>query len=799
MRKVVAVSVLMLFSLAWSTGPAQAAPPASILDGQIPCGTVTDEGSGGSIVTTSLGQVWCGTVRPADNTSATVTPAIESVRSTAKTTDGVPLDINFGMPDPGLWGQPPYPTVMGFHGYGGNRFRFRDMQRWLDKGYAVYSITARGFDESCLTAGSKAADPDGCEKGYIHLIDQRFEIRDSQNFVGKLVDQGLVDPTRIAAYGTSYGGGHTLSFAALKDRMMEPDGTLIPWTSPDGTPISISVAVAQVPPTELPYVLAPSGADLDYIADSSYIYETRDGTPGRVGILKEGWVQGLAATGFVAPAGTDPTADMKGWLADFEEGEPYDNRPEITDPIVELSKYHSPYGIDHSVAPAPIMISAGYTDDLVPVAEELRFYNRTKDQYPDTPMTLFFGSLGHPRGQTTQANVNTALRAKETQWFDFYLGGTGSKPTSEVISYTQVCPNGVDAGGPYTAADWASLSPGEIRLQEDAAKTIGATSGDPTIAASWNGVTAGQNPCETKSGTPETGSATWDLAPAPAAGYTMQGAPTVVAEIDLGDSPNSEIAARLVDLSPDGTAKTLIARSVYRPWPSGTQVFQLHSNAWKVEAGHRLRLELLAKDAAGPAGSFLINSFRPANDQGDITVSSMDLRIPVIEGPGALDGMVTAPAKKVLPDRMGVKLAPGYSAIGAETIEADLAAGTKGSAKGKTLRLYFTCPPSYTGTCAKRNVSVKGAPKKGKGRGVKIAVRSGVTVAGGKTAQVSLNLTGKARKLFRDTKKRKVIRKHGRKRVKVTKVKGLRSLRVAVLLDGKPSGFATVKRVGKVR
>ena len=152
-RRAVVLAVFVFFGV---TGPVQAAAPANILDGQIPCGVVTDEGSGGSAVSTSLGQDWCGTIRPSDNTSATVTPAIESVRSTAKTTDGVPLDINFAMPDPGTFGPPPYPTLMAFHGYGGNRFSFRSLQRWLDKGYATYSITARGFDEDAVRGGIRA-------------------------------------------------------------------------------------------------------------------------------------------------------------------------------------------------------------------------------------------------------------------------------------------------------------------------------------------------------------------------------------------------------------------------------------------------------------------------------------------------------------------------------------------------------------------------------------------------------------------------------------------------------------------
>jgi len=776
------------------TAQAQADSPASVLKGQIPCGVVTDVGSGDGIVAGSLGQVWCGTVTATDNTSAVTTPSLGSVRSTAKSFDGVPLDINFAMPDPAQWGPPPYPTVMNFHGYGQYRLRFKGMQRYLSKGYAVYSITARGSGESCLTPGSKAADPTGCAKGYIHLLDQRFEIRDTQNFIGELVDEGFVQPDHLAATGISYGGGHTLSFAALKDRMMEPDGSLVPWKSPGGTPISITVAVAEAPPTELPFVLAPSGSDLDYIVDSSYHYVTQDGTPSRPGVLKEGWVQGLTAVGFTAPAGTDPKADMQGWTAAFEQGEPYDGKQSILDPLKELAKYHSPYGIDHSEAPAPTMIVAGYTDDLVPVKEELRFYDRTHTQYPDLPFTLFFGSLGHPRGQA-QANVTATYKAKEDQWIDHYLGGSGPAPQSEVISYTQTCPNGTDAGGPYAAADWAALSPGEIRVRDAATQTIGATGGDSDTALGWNSLIANQNPCGTAPGAPETGSADWSLPPAPAGGYTMQGSPTLVADIDLGNAPNSEIAARLVDLSPDGSTKTLVARGVWRPWPKGIQVFQLHANAWKVEQGHVLRLELLPKDASQPAGTFMVNSFRPADGQGDVKVSGMDLRIPVVEKPGALGGLVTAPAKKVLPDRRGVKLVPWFDSIGAVTIDAALKSGARGKVKGRALKITLRCPASYTNSCPGQSVTIKGAPKKGKGKGLKLTIPKKVTIAGGKNRQIALRLTGKARNLFRD--RRKKVRRRGKSKVKT--VKGPKSLRVAVLLDGKRVGYATVKRTGKVR
>ena len=274
------------------------------------------------------------------------------------------------------------------------------MQHYLDQGYAVYSLSQRGFGESCRTQESRDADPTGCAKGYVHLMDIRYEVRDSQLLLGELVDEGLVDPNKIAATGGSYGGGMSLEMAALKDRTMLLDGTLVPWESPDGTPMSLAVASPNIPWSELTYALAPNGNNLDYIEDAGYF--------GRVGVMKESYVQGLSTQGFKAPVGSDPRADIDGWKARLDQGEPYDGDPAVAAMIDEINTYHSAYGVDHSEAPAPLLISSGFTDDLFPVNEATRFYNRTRAEYPDTPLALFFGSFGHPRGQN-QANVVPAL------------------------------------------------------------------------------------------------------------------------------------------------------------------------------------------------------------------------------------------------------------------------------------------------------------------------------------------------------------------------------------------------------
>jgi hypothetical protein len=68
-------------------------------------------------------------------------------------------------------------------------------------------ILGRGFGDSCGSVASRAADPGGCAKGWVHLDDVRFEARDIQQLAWVLADEGIVDPQRIGVTGISYGGG----------------------------------------------------------------------------------------------------------------------------------------------------------------------------------------------------------------------------------------------------------------------------------------------------------------------------------------------------------------------------------------------------------------------------------------------------------------------------------------------------------------------------------------------------------------------------------------------------------------
>jgi len=338
------------------------------------------------------------------------------------------------------------------------------------------------------------------------------------------------------------------------------------------------------------------------VADSSYT--------GRPGIQKQSLVTGLYVSGNLAgkycgvapypsPC-TDPEADLTAWKARLDAGEPYDGDPAMTSILNEIKTHHSAYYIDHSEAPAPLLISNGFTDDLFPADEAIRFYNRTRSQYPNAPVSMLFGDFGHPRAAGKAAD-QTAVDGAGNAWLDYYVKGTGSVPFQGVTAFAMTCPSSDPSGGPYQAGTWAGLANGEVRLDDASAKTIAPNGGSTTLDATWNPVSAGQNPCTSASADDQSGVATYRLPAAGGSGYTLMGSPTVLATI-ASPTANSELAARLLDVAPGGT-ETLVDRQLFRPTVgTAKQVFQLHPSGHLFAPGHVAKLELLPKDAGGGTG-----------------------------------------------------------------------------------------------------------------------------------------------------------------------------------------------------
>ena len=136
------------------------------------------------------------------------------------TWDGVPLDTTVTLPSSSATN---LPLVAEIHGFGNSKYEYLDPASraytdnaygWAKAGYAVLTYTARGLWGSCGTPDARLANAAACLSGYIHLADTRYEVRDTQELIGRLVDEGVADPARIGVTGDSYGGGQSFALAA---------------------------------------------------------------------------------------------------------------------------------------------------------------------------------------------------------------------------------------------------------------------------------------------------------------------------------------------------------------------------------------------------------------------------------------------------------------------------------------------------------------------------------------------------------------------------------------------------------
>ncbi len=535
--------------------------------------------------------------------------------------DGTPLDADVYLPPKGTPG--PYPLIVGLHGFGVNKLaafeRPNEPFDYARQGYAVLAYSARGLGLSC---GVPASRTPGCEKGYIRLADARYEGRDTQYLAGKLVDEGLVKPKRIGVTGSSYGGGQSFLLATLRNRMMLPDGKLVPFTSPKGVPMKIAAAAPKIGWSDLAYALAPSGRTLDFRATNPY--------GSGIGIVKYSYLQGLFAAGlpgYYAPPGTDPEADIINWKAELDGGEPYDEQ--LIDHIrTQLQRYHSAYWLQRGlpapkrIAPAPTIAYNAWVDDIMPPSEALRFYNSVHAEFPKAEVGLVFDEqFGHNRGSL--AGDPVTFKAQVDKLFDRYLMGNRKTHTLKgVITQTQACGDSPKLG-PFRTRDWDSQHPGEVRVHRSGERTFGSAGGSALLSAETDPF-AGGGACRTFPVQRDGGAATYTSEAASGDGWTLIGSPTVTGRFTIdGDYP--EIVARLWDVAPDGT-QSFIQHSIYKPKP-GTdrrQTFQLYPSGWHFAPGHKAKLELLGRD---------FPYAQPTNGDFTVSVHNLHLKLPVRERP----------------------------------------------------------------------------------------------------------------------------------------------------------------------
>ena len=178
--------------------------------------------------------------------------------------------------------------------------------------------------------------------------------------------------------------------------------------------------------------------------------------------------------------------------------------------------------------------------------------------------------------------------------------------------------------------------------------------GDPAAGQAYDPI-AGAGACATAPGADAPGAASYRLPAAPAGGYTLMGSPTIIADIN-------SLGPHVADRSPAGRRRHGERRRDARrarPLPARINSARRRRarcsssirTATSSRPGHVAKLELLPNDT--PYG-------RISNGQTPVIVSNLELRLPVLEGPGDLGGgfLSNAPAQKVVP--AGYELAADY-------------------------------------------------------------------------------------------------------------------------------------------
>ena len=539
--------------------------------------------------------------------------------------DGTPIDADVTLPATGTG---PWPTVVMIHGYGGSKTSYESNSAptengmnnvsYAARGYAVVNVSERGFGRSC--GHDTATRTAGCDHGYVHLMDTRYEAHDVQYLLGTLVDQGIADPANLGALGASYGGGASLELAYLKNRVRNLDGTYSPWKSTAGTSLSLKAAWPQIPWSNLSSALVPNGRYLDFDSTTAGLSTSPAGVA--ISTYISSLYGGGLSSGWYTGAGVDPEADLTTWRAEINAGEPFSSSA-LTD-LNKISNYHSAFTVT-GATPAALLIENGWTDDLFPPAEALRVY-QSQRAAGNGNVRLLFDDIGHPRSQNpSDAAANSRLTGR--QFLDAQLKGIAGGPAAgSATAMGMGCDGSGVSGGPWTASTWEALHPGAVSFKTTKSQTLSSTGG---LAATGNALdpmfgTAGA--CGELADATEPKVATYKFT---SKGFTMLGLPTVQATIKT-TGKYGEIASRLWDVT--GGKRRMITRGVYRLLDnqSGTVTFQLHGNAYNFAAGHTVKLELLASDSP---------YYQKSKGTFNVKISKLTLELPTRDTKNASKGI----------------------------------------------------------------------------------------------------------------------------------------------------------------
>ncbi len=400
----------------------------------------------------------------------------------------------------------------------------------------------------------------------------------------------------------------SMALGALKNRMVMPDYSVVPWISPGGKPMQIAASAPNIPWTDLAYSLAPNGSTLDYVADAPY----RGPARGREAVVRHRSVR-------LGPGGTR-------LLRGARHGP--DRRPDL---VAVASRDGRALrgrrpGDRRRADPAPLLVLHRPFDPARANADVERLHRRPLPGRRDDPVLQpdedAVPRLG-PGAVLRRLRPSCAVRTRTTSPTRWRLATTRGSPTTSRVRVPSRSRGSRRSPKPARRRRRrAARTRPRAGRRSPRARSASSRSKKQTIAAdsTTNGAfdpISGGGACATTPAADTPGAAVYELKAAPNGGYTMMGSATVIAKFTLAGE-TSQVAARLLDVAPDGT-EMLVDRGLWRPANGGPtkQVFQLHPNGWTFACrarakarADRLRLRL------GPALDLRSAVRRPAAGRG---------------------------------------------------------------------------------------------------------------------------------------------------------------------------------------
>ena len=407
-------------------------------------------------------------------------------------------------------------------GNGNTTFDYNNVY-YAQHGFAVLNYSARGWGRSCGSCGIARRDTPGCEKGWVHLADQRYEARDTQYLLGLLADEKIAKPNAIGVTGISYGGGQSIELAYLKNRIRLTNGEFAPWKSPKRKAMEVKAAYPRWPWSDLVDALTPNGRFLDTeIARTGPEPRT---ARRRDPELQLGAVRPRQGERLHRASGRRPRSRPHEMVRGDQRGRAGDARKTKKSPTKSTATTRATACPGR---PAPLLLQNGWTDDLFPPKEALRVYNSGASPSKAT-VTLQFGDLGHSRGSNKE-NTDHAFQEQGASFFAARLERNGTAPASgAVTAYTQTCPQSA-------RRRWAvhgqvvgdAAPPRDHRSAPRRAQTFTSAGGNPTIAAEFDPIAGTTDACKTVKAETEPNTANYTMT---SPGFTLMGLPTVRATI----------------------------------------------------------------------------------------------------------------------------------------------------------------------------------------------------------------------------------------------------------------------------